>query len=171
MVCHGFLSPLKSLAFDVCNFEHSQVLTVTVFTAIVLAALLFEDDDFIIFLLVQHGGLDTGARNSGRADFCIAIVTADEQNVIQRDRAANFGDEFFHFDDIVFGNSILLTTGFNDCVHEFNPLVSKVVYRRHRAAVLLRKAAECRNIRVKPTMSRIFQHFFRVVYKIFTKYL
>ena len=88
-----------------------------VFAAIVLTAFLFEDDDLVVFFLVEHGGLDACARNCRRTDFS-AAGAADEQNMVERDRAALGCVEQLDFNDVVFRDAILLTTGFNDCVHD-----------------------------------------------------
>lgn len=87
-----------------------------VFTAIVLTTLLFEDDDFIVFDLVDNSCLDRSARHGGGADLGIAFG-ADEQDLIKRDGVAFFSFQQFDMQNVVFLDAILFSTGFNDCVH------------------------------------------------------
>ena len=88
-----------------------------VFTAVVLTTFLLEDDDFVILLLVDNGGCYRGARNCRGADLGGARF-ADQQNVIQRDGAVLGCVELLDFNNVVLLDAILLTTGFNDCVHD-----------------------------------------------------
>lgn len=98
-----------------------------VFTAIVLTAFLFENDDLVALDLIDNFGFHAGARDSGGADFCGAGA-CDEQDFVQGDSVALFGVEQFDFKDIILLDSILLATGSNDCVHNYDRFISSVYH-------------------------------------------
>ena len=98
-----------------------------VFTAIVLAAFLFEDDNFVVFDVIDDFSRNESARKVGSADFGFAVA-ADEHDFFDFNSVAFFGVQQVHAQDIVLLNAILLTTGFNDCVHNYDRFISSVYH-------------------------------------------
>src|SRR5579859_1239506 len=108
----------RSGAGDVGDAQNGQLLAMTLLTAIILPALLLEDDDLVGTSLFEHGRGDGGAGHDGRAN----LVT-DHQNLIERDGLAGFTRELFDADDVVGGNLILLAAGLDDCEHDSLPFI------------------------------------------------
>ena len=61
-----------------------------------------------------------------RPDLGFAFA-ANQQHFVQRDSGAFFGVEQLDFNNIVFLDAVLFTTGFDDCVHSYNRFIS-IVY-------------------------------------------
>src|SRR6201996_9579733 len=108
----------RSGAGDVGDAQNGQLLAMTLLTAIILPALLLEDDDLVGASLFEHGRGDGGASHDGRAD----LVT-DHQNLVERNGLAGFTRELFDADDVVGGNLILLAAGLDDCEHDSLPFI------------------------------------------------
>ena len=98
-----------------------------VFATVVLAAFLFEDDDLVVFLVLENGCTDESAGDEGRADFCAAAV-AEQHDFFKLDGGTCFTGEQLDFDDIVLLDAVLFSTGFDDCVHSYDRFIS-IVYR------------------------------------------
>src|SRR5579859_1096474 len=90
----------------------------TLLTAIILPALLLEDDDLFAASLLKDGRGDGGAGHDGSAD----LVT-DHQNLVERDGLAGLARELFDADHVVGGNLILLAAGLDDCEHNSLPFI------------------------------------------------
>ena len=89
----------------------------TILAAVALASFLFKDDDFFGARLSDNFAGDFGVGDQRRTNFDLAIA-ADKQNILENHFGANFAGEFFDFDDIAFGNAILLATGSNYCIFQ-----------------------------------------------------
>jgi hypothetical protein len=58
---------------------------------------------------------DFGVGDQRRTDFNLAIA-ADKQDILENHTRADFASEFFYFDDIAFGNAVLLAARSNHCI-------------------------------------------------------
>jgi hypothetical protein len=103
-----------------------------VLAAIVLTALFLEDDNFVAFLVLDDRRANACAREEGRADFCAAAAT-EEENFFQLDGRTFFAVEQLDFNDIVFLDAVLFTACLDDCVHSYDRFISSV-YSSFQAA-------------------------------------
>ena len=92
------------------------MLAVSLFAARVLAAPLFEGNDFRSAGLVDELGSHFGAAHKWRADFDLVAV-ADHQDVREFDGGARFACKALDCEKIVLGDAILLAARFDDSVH------------------------------------------------------
>ena len=99
----------------------------TLLTAIIMAATLFEDDYLFTALLRNDFG------RNGQAVHVLRLVTvAGKKDVTKRDLVTRFTRQFFNCDFVSGGDAILLAACAHDCEHGFNSSVSKA-YRLMRA--------------------------------------
>ena len=70
---------------DRVDLDHGKVLAVTAALFVALATLLFEDDNFLVLLVFENGGLHTGTLNEGIAKACVGTFT-DHEDIIDVDR-------------------------------------------------------------------------------------
>ena len=87
----------------------------TLLPALVLLGLVLVDDDLGALDLAEDFALNLRALNHGRADHH-TVVLAQHQN-FEVHRVALLGVELLDIDHVVLLNTILLTTGLNNCVH------------------------------------------------------
>ena len=91
------------------------MLTMALLAPVVVAATLLEDDDLVGPALVFDLGGDRRAFHQRRANF--SGFAANHQHFGELHPVADFSGNFFDFNDIVGGNTILLTAGLDDRVH------------------------------------------------------
>ena len=89
----------------------------TVAAAIILPALLLENDDLAVPHLLEDRCRYGGAIHQRRANG-LALVVTDHQNFIEIDRRAFFGIELLDPNNVIFGDFVLLAAAFNHCEHQ-----------------------------------------------------
>src|SRR3954466_10241822 len=82
----------------------------------VLAAAEFDDADLVATTLGLDGGGDAGAGDERRANGD-AFALADQQHLVEGDRGADIGFELLNTQGFALHDAVLLTAGFDDCVH------------------------------------------------------
>ena len=87
----------------------------TLTTTIVGFSLVFENTDFLFLALFENLGGYLSTCNGGLAN--LNIITGYEKNFVKSYFSAFFSVQFFYGDNLTFFNTVLFTTGFNDCVH------------------------------------------------------
>ena len=102
----------------------------TALAAIVLAALLFEDDDFFVAGLLHNFCFDNSAWQHRRTGLR-AILVRNHQNFIQQDGIACFCFQLFNADNIVFGDTILFAARLHYCEHGSLPSIASRVLWCH----------------------------------------
>jgi hypothetical protein len=93
------------------------VLAVAVAPAMVLAALLLEDDDLRPAALLDDLGGHRGTRYMGRADGC-GLALAHHQHLLEGHCGTGLAGQLLDHDDLILGDFILLAAGLDDCVHD-----------------------------------------------------
>ena len=100
---------------DLLDLDCSERLTVTLLLALVLLCLVLEDDDLLVLVL----------RSNGSGHFRVLNILADldirtvrDHDDVEGNLCAHFCAQLFHLDDIAFGNLVLLSAVFDDCVHD-----------------------------------------------------
>src|SRR4029079_12378339 len=91
-------------------------LAMAVLAAIIMPALLLEDEDLVVELLLKHGRGHFGAGDGRLAGLGIGAF-ADHQDVVQRDARAFLGIELLDENDLVLGDPVLLAAGADHCIH------------------------------------------------------
>jgi hypothetical protein len=88
------------------------MLAVPSLPAVAFAPFLFENEDLFRLRLADDLAGNFGVGNDGRADLYFAVI-ADEQNVPESNSVAHFTGKLFNFDDVAFGDTVLLATRSN----------------------------------------------------------
>ena len=110
------LRTLGGVGEDAGDAHDRQILTMAVLAAIVLAALLLEDDDLVATRLLEHLGGDERASDAGLAEGRDGAVVKRE-NVGEIDVVAGVGQQLLDDDDVILGDFILLAAGTDDREH------------------------------------------------------
>jgi hypothetical protein len=121
MVQTGFeAAGIADLCRDTLNFKGGKKLTMALLQRVTLTTLLFEDNDFFAFVLLNDGGRYLSALNNRLAYFD-SLAISDHENIGKLYDIANLAGQFFNPQTISRCNLILFTTGTNNCVHAFPP--------------------------------------------------
>lgn len=84
---------------------------------VALAALLFENDDFLVFLVFKNGQLDRGTLNEGCAKASVGAL-ADHEDFVDVNRITGFRSrEDVELEDITLGDGELATLCFDSGFH------------------------------------------------------
>src|SRR5262249_22019847 len=94
------------------DLHQGEVLTVAVAAAVVLAAALLEDDLLLVAELAHDFGGDLRAVDLRSAD-----LVAKDQHFIEHDSGTGIKVQFFHGNDVVFGDAILFAARLDYCEH------------------------------------------------------
>ena len=90
----------------------------TVFTAMILAALFLEDDHFVGTRLVNHFAKDSRFFNGGGTHCRCLAFFAEHQHCADLDNITDFAGKFLNDKCIVFGNPVLFATAYYYCEHD-----------------------------------------------------
>src|SRR5438874_3329761 len=105
---------------DLGDPQDAFFLSVAVLAAVIVAALLFEDDDLDAAALLDKLGADRGAIDERRPGRQFGALAADHQDLAQFDRGAGFADELLDRDHVVLGDLVLFAAGADHCKHDRN---------------------------------------------------
>src|SRR5438445_10136729 len=83
---------------------------------VVLAAAELDDADLVETTVRNDLGCDRGTADGRRADLD-AFARAEQEHLVEIDRGADVGFEFFHAQGFTLRHAVLLTAGDDDCVH------------------------------------------------------
>jgi hypothetical protein len=113
----AFLCAIVSLlTFYSGNFDLSKVLTMAGSLLVVFAASEFHDFDLLRTAMGLDGRGDLATCYKRGADIDVVTI-GDHQNLVDFDRSAFFGIQFFNATQIAFGNPVLLSTCTDYSVH------------------------------------------------------
>src|SRR3990167_4462023 len=112
--CLGLGFRLRLLAADCQDLQDRVLLTMAVLAAVIVAALLLEDDDLVGLRLRDDLGRDLEA--VGRLQLG---SLAGEQDIAQLDLVTGRTGQLLDDDLVSCGNTILLTAGAHHCEHGF----------------------------------------------------
>src|SRR6185295_4900488 len=115
--CSGGLDARRrSGGLDIGDAQHRLELPVAALAAIVVTAVLLEDQNLVGLGLVQHLGGYRSAFHQRRADRQVRIL-ADHQNLVEGDVVAGRDLELLDQNDVVHGDLVLLAAGLDHCEH------------------------------------------------------
>ena len=110
------LRGLLAVGQDLGDAQDREVLAVAVLAAVVVAALLLEDQHLVALALGDDGGADAGAADERRADGDLVAV-AEHQHLAELDDLAGVAGQALDLDHVVRGDLVLLAAGADDCEH------------------------------------------------------
>jgi hypothetical protein len=116
---------ITDLCGDTLNFKGGEKLTMALLQGISLTTLLFKDNDFFAFVLLDDGGGNLGALNNGLAYFH-GLAVSHHENIGELHDITNLAGEFFNPQTISRRNLILFAAGTNNCVHASPPKLKKL---------------------------------------------
>ncbi len=87
----------------------------TLTTTIVGLSLVFENTDFLFLALFKNLAGYFSTCNGGLAN--LYFITGNEKNFVKSYFSTFFSVQFFDGNNLTFFDTVLFTTGFNDCVH------------------------------------------------------
>src|SRR4029077_5905160 len=76
----------------------------------------FDDADLVSASVGLDRRANAGARDVRRTD-ADAVALAEQQHLVERDHSADIGLDFLHTQGLALHDAVLLTAGFDDCVH------------------------------------------------------
>ena len=116
-MCH-FLTLLEKskLSRDRFDLELRVVLTMTSALDGVLTTTHLEDANLVVTAVRNNRGRNAGAFNEGSTDLEF-IAIGNSQDFRKGHLGADFGVQGFNLELVTSGNTVLLTTGFDNCVH------------------------------------------------------
>ena len=85
--------------------------------AIILPTLFLKNSDGPRSPLFHDLSADAGVVERGRSQL-VPAISREEQNLPKGDDGSNITFEVFYLEDLPRAGSILLPSGFNDCVHD-----------------------------------------------------
>src|SRR5215813_2339846 len=112
----GLLRGLLAVGQDLGDAEDREVLAVAVLAAVVVPALLLEDQHLVALALGDDGGADAGAAYERGADGDLVAV-AEHQDLAELDDLAGSAGQALDLDHVVGGDPVLLAAGADDCEH------------------------------------------------------
>src|SRR5690606_24427215 len=95
-----------------------EPLTVALTLHAVLTTAELDDADFVVTTLVNHFSGNLCTFNNWRADFHVFAI-ADQKNAVESDAVAGSFFQLLDFQVFAFGDLVLFTTSYNNCVHLF----------------------------------------------------
>ena len=111
----------------------------TLTTTIVGLSLVFENTDFLFLALFKNLAGYFSTCNGGLAN--LYFITGNEKNFVKSYFSAFFSVQFFDGNNLTLFDTVLFTTGFNDCVHL---CTSSLLYSPDAAALWHLKAFSVR---------------------------
>src|SRR5690606_22184319 len=93
---------------------------VSVGAAVVLPALLLEDDDLVAAGLLDHLAGHADALNEGGAGLGLGAL-AEHENGLEGHDVAGLARELLDDDDVILGDFVLLAAGLDHCKHGAGP--------------------------------------------------
>ena len=103
--------------FEIGNFDDCDVLSVTVFTTIVLSSFLFENDNFSVFCLFNNRTFYGSTGYQRRSD-----GFTHSQYFVKNYFASGFASNLLNFDNVIGRYFVLLAACFNYCIHFKSPV-------------------------------------------------
>jgi hypothetical protein len=113
---------------------------VAVAAVVVLAAVLFDDEDGVLHLGAEEFGGNRSARDERQANSQVGTFATHHQHLVEGHDIAFGGIELFDLDRIVGGNFVLLAAGLDDCEH-----ISAGAFPRIPCCRALWRRRKCRN--------------------------
>src|SRR5262245_27667664 len=110
------LSQARLRGLDIGDAPHRLGLPVAALAAIVVAAVLLEDQNLVGQGLVEHLGHDRSALHQRRADLEVGIF-AHHQDFVERHVGAGFDFQLLDQNDVVLGDLVLLAARLDHCEH------------------------------------------------------
>src|ERR1700742_1473437 len=101
---------------DVRDLHFSERLPVVALPQVMLAAAELDDADLGALAVADHGRDDLAALQEGLAQLHVGALTY-EQHLTEFHGGARLGIELLDSEKAVFGDTILLSAGGDDCVH------------------------------------------------------
>src|SRR5260370_19335339 len=111
-----FLCAISHLSESLVHRDLREVLRVADGSLVLFLALELEDDHFVAAPVTGNRALHAGFTQSGAGDQFIRVVHHG-QHAAERDLRANVARERFHLDHVARSNAVLLSAGFNHCIH------------------------------------------------------
>src|SRR5258708_18423276 len=111
---------LLELLRDRVDAQHGDRLTMAVLAAIIVPALLLEDDDLVAALVLDDGRADRGAGHERRAGGRAFAVT-DHHDIAALDRPARLSAQLLAGDHVILGYSVLLSASPDFSTHMLKP--------------------------------------------------
>jgi hypothetical protein len=115
--------PTPLLSRNTGNFHFGKPLAMTSLLAKVLAAIEFNNRDFLVATVGNNLSGDLSAFDNRGANLDI-ISTANHQDLVKLDSFARGSFNFFQLEGLALNDTVLLSTAFNDCVHILLRLIS-----------------------------------------------
>lgn len=99
------------------NFDDGEFLTMAALFLVLLAAFLFENDDFFVTFVLEDGRVDAGAVHEGRAKASFRAF-AEAEDFLDGDRVARLRILIaIHLEDVALGDGKLASLGFDYGFH------------------------------------------------------
>src|SRR5215813_7958442 len=112
----GLLGGLGAVGQDLGDAQDREVLAVAILAAVVVPAVLLEDQHLVALALGDDGGADAGAAYERGADGDLVAV-AEHQDLAELDDLAGSAGQALDLDHVVGGDPVLLAAGADDCEH------------------------------------------------------
>src|SRR6202042_424930 len=126
--CHLNYPYLFVATFDNINDLYlRKFLSMTILTTIVLTTLFLEYDNFLIAHLLHYFSRNQSTFNNRGANKGSLSRFANHQHFIEFYFATSFARDFFHANNCVGANLILLPACFDDCEHKSYHSFSKII--------------------------------------------
>src|SRR5688572_20201432 len=135
---------------DVGDAQHRLELPVAALAAIVVAAMLLEDQHLVGLGLVEHLGHDRSALHQRRADLQVGIF-AHHQDFAERHIGAGFDFQLLDQNDVVLGDLVLLAARLDHCEHVVPSRSFPTGRKRHSGQ---KTGAACPDFRGGPSKAR-----------------
>ena len=118
-------------------------LSVAHFTFGALLSSVGEDGNLLGFSVLQNLSRHGGTLHGGSTDNGLAFF-ADNRYLIKGDVGVFLGVQLLHEDDVALGHAVLLTAGYDDCVHNMTYLLLRLaVWGRLPKKDALREPGTC----------------------------
>src|SRR5919109_709539 len=139
-----------SSGLDIGDAQHRLTLPMAALAAVVVAAVLLEDQHLVGLGLIQHLGHDRSALHQRRADLQVGIF-AHHQDFAERHVGAGFDFQLLDQNDVVLGDLVLLAARLDHCEHVV-PSQSFPMWRRPPSGQ--KTGAACPDFRGGPSKAR-----------------
>src|SRR5215471_10920687 len=113
----SFLAPRAGCASDLRDAQHGLLLAMTFLAAVIVAPLLFEDDDLVRPPLLDDGGANRSTVEQRRTSRHFDAF-ADHQHFGELDRRAGLGCKLLDRNNIVLCDFVLLAASTDHCEHD-----------------------------------------------------
>ena len=121
----------KRLGVDGHDLYFGVRLSVAHFSLLAFFGFVSENGYLLGLAVLQDLSGNAGALNYGGTDNGLAVLTYDSY-LLELDVGILFSVQFLNENDVAFGHAVLLTAGYDDCVHVTHlPYIRLAVWGRH----------------------------------------